>query len=182
MSETGADHSVRVAWVADADAIGAVQARTWRTVYAAGLPAQVLAELDPQALGQSWAAAIRRPPSARHRVLVALERNVVVGFAAVGPSEDPDADPSTDAELAALLVDPEHLGLGHGSRLLAAVADTSRADGFARLTTWVLGGDDALRAFLESAGWAADGAHRELGADDDSTARQVRLHTTLEEQ
>jgi GNAT superfamily N-acetyltransferase len=171
-----------MAWVADADAIGAVQARAWRTAYAALLPAAVLAELDPAMLSERWAQAVRRPPSARHRVLVALDRASVVGFAAVAPSEDPDADPVRDAELTVLVVDPQHLGAGHGSRLLAAVADTCRADRFGRLSTWLLAGDDGLRRFLESTGWAPDGAHREVNLDDDAAStRQVRLHTALED-
>jgi GNAT superfamily N-acetyltransferase len=115
-------------------------------------------------------------------VLVALDRAAVVGFAAVAPSEDPDADPVMDAELTVLVVDPQHLGAGHGSRLLAAVADTCRADRFGRLSTWLLAGDDGLRRFLESTGWAPDGAHREVNLDDDAAStRQVRLHTALED-
>jgi hypothetical protein len=47
----------------------------------------------------------------------------------------------------------------------------------------VLADDDTVRAFLGSAGWEPDGAHREvmLSEDTDATARQVRLHTSLEE-
>jgi GNAT superfamily N-acetyltransferase len=178
-----ADRSVRVAWTADADAIGAVQARAWSASYAEVLPAAALAELDPGAVASRWAEALRRPPSARHRVIVALERNDVVGFAAVAPSDDPDADLVADAELVVLAVHPDHTGAGHGSRLLAAVVDTCRSDGFTRLTAWLLGQDDAQRRFLESAGWAPDGAHREMVADDAAPPlRQVRLHTSLEEE
>jgi GNAT superfamily N-acetyltransferase len=177
-----ADRSVRVAWAADAAAIGKVQSRAWRAGYAGLLGAQTLAALDPDALAATWAQALRRPPSARHRVLVALDGPDVVGFAAVEPSEDPDADPVTDAELVAIAVDPDRTGAGHGSRLLAAVADTCRADRFGRIAAWLLAGDDALRAFLESTGWAPDGAHRELVGDDgsDRPVRQLRLHTSLE--
>lgn len=176
-----ADRSVRVAWTADADAIGSVQARAWSAAYAEVLPAA--AELDPHLVAARWAEALRRPPSARHRVLVALERNDVVGFAAVAPSDDPDADRVADAELVVLAVHPDHTGTGHGSRLLAAVADTCRSDRFTRLTAWLLGQDDAQRRFLESAGWAPDGAHREMVADDAAAPlRQVRLHTSLEEE
>jgi GNAT superfamily N-acetyltransferase len=180
VSDATADRSVRTAWVADAAAIGAVQSRAWRAAYAGLLPAVALDALEPVALGEQWAQAVRRPPSARHRVLVALERASVVGFAALAPSEDPDADPVADAELIVLAVDPAHQRAGHGSRLLAAAADTCRADRVSRLSTWLLAGDDALRRWLESTGWAADGAHREMTLDDDSaTARQVRLHTQL---
>jgi hypothetical protein len=47
--------------------------------------------------------------------------------------------------------------------------------------TWVPANDDALRAFLTAAGWAPDGAHRELELDEtgDVRMKQVRLHTSL---
>ena len=161
-----------------------VQARAWRSAWRDLVPSDLLADLDDSALAERWADDLRRPPAATHRALVALDGNTVVGFAATGPSDDPDADPLRDAEMTVLVVDPDALGQGHGSRLLAAVADTGRADGFVRLTTWVLTRDDAMRAFLTSAGWAADGAHREVapaGDDEASPVSQVRLHTSLED-
>ncbi len=175
-----ADRSVRVAWADDALAIGAVQARAWRETYASVLPAELLAEVDAAGLAEHWRTAIIAPPTAKHRVLVALDRNTVSGFAATAPSEDPDADP-VDGEIVAFHVDPAAFGAGHGSRLLSAAADTLRADGFARARMWVVASDDALRAFVQSAGWSPDGAHRELDLTGDGTARlrQVRLHTDL---
>lgn len=177
---SAADRSVRIAWADDAVAVGAVQARAWRETYASVLPADLLDDIDAGAFAEQWRAAITTPPTAKHRVLVALERNTVAGFAATAPSEDPDADPG-DGEIVAFHIDPDAFGAGHGSRLLTAAADTLRADGFIRARIWAVVGDDALRAFLESAGWAPDGAHRELDLTGDGTARlrQVRLHTGL---
>lgn len=175
-----ADRSVRLALAADADAIGAVQARAWRESYAPVLPAELIESVDPASFAEQWRTGIATPPSAMHRVLVALERNTVVGFAATAPSPDPDAGPA-DGEVVAFHVDPDHLRAGHGSRLLSAVADTLRADKFTRARFWQIVGDDAIRAFLEPAGWIPDGAHRELDLTGDGTAtiRQVRLHTDL---
>jgi hypothetical protein len=55
------------------------------------------------------------------------------------------------------------------------------ADVFPRAVRWVRVGDDALRGFLADAGWAPDGAHRELELDETGGVRmkQVRLHTAL---
>lgn len=176
-----ADRSVRLAWAADTDAIGAVQARAWTASYGSLLPPALLADVDAPSFAAAWREAVTRPPSARHRVLVALEAGRVVGFAATAPSEDPDAQPA-DGEIVAFHVDPAAFGEGHGSRLLAAVADTLRADGFTRARIWLVVGDDALRGFLEPAGWAPDSAHRtlDLTGDGSATLRQVRLHTSLE--
>ena len=182
---TTSDVSVRVAWAADAAAIAGVQLRAWQQRYDDRL-ASVLADrgIAPDgvadAVAAAWQDSLTRPPEARHRALVALDRNRVVGFALTGPSGDPDADPAADGEIGEFTIDPAELRLGHGSRLLQACADTLVADGFTRAVCWVDTTDDAFRAFLDSAGWAPDGASREL-ADDASpdTVKQVRLHTAL---
>jgi len=176
MSLPTADVSVRIAWSDDAPAIAAVQTRAWREMYADLLPVVGL-EIDPEA----WRASLARSTDARNRVLVALERNRVVGFALTTPAADPDCDPVTDGELSDLTVDPGERGKGHGSRLLQAAVDTLEADRFTRAVTWALATDDAMREFFTQAGWAPDTAHRELDLDGsgDTTVRQIRLHTAL---
>jgi ribosomal protein S18 acetylase RimI-like enzyme len=183
MSSPGADVSVRVAWADDAEAIAAVQLRTWPSLYGDLVPAEAIpsgtaAEAE---VATAWRQSLTTPGDARNRVLVALERNRVCGFAITGPAGDPDADPIADGELRELTVDPAERGRGHGSRLLQAAADTLGADRFTRVVTWVPADDDALRAFLSEAGWSADGAHRELELDETGEVRlkQVRLHTSL---
>lgn len=177
------DASVRPAGAADVSALGAVQVRSWRRSYADLLPASLLAGLSADQLATGWRAAVNSPPSARHAVLVACSGAMVVGLAALAPSTDQDAAP-TDAELVALEVDPAHQRAGHGSRLLAAVADIARNAGFTTLRTWLPARDDVRRAFLESAGFRPDGARRQLrttiGADPrtDGDARTGRTDGT----
>jgi GNAT superfamily N-acetyltransferase len=180
MTTPAADVSVRVAWADDARAIAELQLRTWRATYADVVPAEAL-PADVDAAADAWHAALARPQDARNRVLVALERNRVVGFAITSPATDPDCDPVVDAELAEVTVDPDERGKGHGSRLLQAAVDTMAADRFARAVVWTIASDDALRGFLASAGWAPDGAHRELDLDGEGTTlvRQVRLHAAI---
>ena len=86
--------------------------------------------------------------------------------------------PRTDAELYELHVAPDRTGQGHGGRLLHAVADNLAEDGFAQVSAWVLEADTAMQRFLETAGWAADGAHSHL--DMGARVPIVRLHTALE--
>jgi GNAT superfamily N-acetyltransferase len=179
MSSPTADVSVRVAWADDAPAIGGLQARAWRTTYAGLLPAGALP--DEATATEAWRTALARPGDARNRVLVALERNRVVGFAVVGPASDPDCDPVADGELLELTVEADERGKGHGSRLVTAAVETMAADRFTRAVFWVIATDDPLRTFLTTAGWAADTAHRELDLDGTgrTTVKQVRLHTAL---
>jgi GNAT superfamily N-acetyltransferase len=179
MSSPTADVSVRIAWSDDAEAIAAIQARAWATSYAALLPAACdLREAD---FAQLWRDALTRPADARHRALVALERNRIVGFAITTPATDPDCDQVTDAELMELTVDADERGKGHGSRLVQAAVDTMLADRFTRAVTWLVADDDVQRAFLAEAGWAPDGAHRTLDLDGTGTTqvKQIRLHTAL---
>jgi ribosomal protein S18 acetylase RimI-like enzyme len=174
------DVSVRIAWADDAHAIAEVQLRTWQETYAGVVPADAL-PTDVEGAAAAWHAALSKPRDARNRVLVALERNTVVGFAITSPATDPDCDPVSDAELAELNVDPAKRGLGHGSRLLQAAVDTMQADRFSRAVLWAIASDDALRGFLTAAGWAPDQAHRELDLDGSGTTlvKQVRLHTAI---
>jgi ribosomal protein S18 acetylase RimI-like enzyme len=174
-----AESSVRLALPAEADAIGEIQVVAWRRSYENLLPADVLADLNPAQFAAQWRAALLAPGEARNRVLVALAGRKLVGFAAITASDDPDADPRHDALVAELAVDPEATRAGHGSRLLNAVVDTIRADGFSRVTVWVNSTDDVLRGFYTESGWGADGAHRELDLYGDGSVRvkQIRLHT-----
>src|SRR5262245_38710962 len=176
-----AEQSVRVAWAADAGEIARVQVRAWREAYATILPADLLQSLDEDAFAEQWKQSFAKPPDARNRGLVALQGTTVVGFAATGPAEDPDADRVADGAISTFHVDPAATRQGHGSRLLHACVDTLRADGFGRATTWLFSQDDAMRAFLTATGWAPDGAHRELDLHGDGSVlvKQVRLHCSL---
>jgi ribosomal protein S18 acetylase RimI-like enzyme len=137
--------------------------------------------MDPEDFAAAWHGSLTKPKDARNRVLVALERNAVRGFAVTAPASDPDTDPVADGEIVELTVDPEHGRQGHGSRLVQACAETLKADRFTRALVWLASTDDVRRTFLTEAGFAPDGAHRELDLHGDGSVRvkQVRLHADL---
>ena len=177
---------MRPAREADAASLARVQVASWRCGYAGIVPEALLTELTGEEAERvwrdRWREAITNPPTSRHRVLVAVEQappRAMVGFVSAGPATDADRWPGTDGELYELRVTPEQTGHGHGSRLLHAAADTLGQDGFRTVAMWVLTGDSALRRFLESAGWAADGARGEL--DVGVSVPVVRMHTRLSE-
>lgn len=206
------DAFVRPARVSDAPTVARLQLETWRTAYAGLVPAPVLDGLDPAAVAGAWHAAIAAPPTPRHRVLVALERDETVGFAAYGPADaddladphdptgpaddggpaeddaartpagtGPPADPHRTVAVGPLLVLPRWGRRGHGSRLLAAVVDLARADGFTTAVTWVLDADRSSAAFFAAAGWEPDGTGRILdmaGTDVPETRLVTSLATT----
>jgi GNAT superfamily N-acetyltransferase len=172
--------SVRLAWPAEASSIAELQRRSWAVQWPADLAPLLLASMSLAEMVESWRAAIERPPEATFRVLVATDGKRLVGFATTMPNLDEDADASVEGAIDQFVVDPAAQHQGHGSRLLNACADTLRADGFVRACCWVNADDEALRRFLTAAGWAADGASREIGSDDDAVRlKQLRLHTEL---
>ena len=177
---------VRPARAGDASALARVQVASWRCGFAGVVPEALLTELtsgEASAVwGDRWREAITSPPTSRHHVLAAVTEDPpreVVGFASAGPATDADRWPGTDGEVYELRVMPERTGQGHGSRLLHAVADTLVSEGFHTLSIWALEADTALRRFLESSGWAADGARGEL--DVGTSVPVVRLHTAISE-
>lgn len=174
-----ADVSVRPARPEDAERVARVQLSTWRTAYADLLPAEALDVPEVQAAAL-WLGAVESPPSPQHRLLVAMERDELVGFAASGPAGDEDADPATTVELVTLLVEPRWGRRGHGSRLLAASVEHWRGQGFTTAVTWAWERDPATRGFLTGAGWERDGAARGLDTGP-RVERQLRFHTDLRE-
>jgi len=180
---------VRPARLDEAGDIARIQLVTWRTAYRRLLPRHVLDGLDQEFLAERWHTAIGQPPSARHRVLVAVEQAAdrhLVGFAATGPADEAalaPGEPPMDAGVAAvteLLVEPRWGRRGHGSRLLAAVVDLWREDGFDTAVAWVYEQDPATRGFLTGAGWAPDGTTRALDVDD-LLVPQLRMHVSIKE-
>jgi GNAT superfamily N-acetyltransferase len=192
---------VRPARSDDVGEIARIQLTTWRVAYQKLVPRRVLDQLDEDWIRRRWRDAITDPPSAKHRVLVAVEQvdttartptaettssAYVVGFAASGPQDDaalaPDEDHTSSGETVAaitdLLVEPRWGRRGHGSRLLAASVDLWRTDGFATAVAWTFADDLVTRRFLEGAGWATDGASRALDIDD-LLIPQVRWHVGL---
>jgi ribosomal protein S18 acetylase RimI-like enzyme len=188
-SSSGAVGFVRPARAGDADDLARVQVESWRSSFSGIVPPRLLAELTGEEAFPVWRGrwrdAITSPPTSRHRVLVAVTdaadsaARELVGFVSAGPATDADRWPGTDAEIYELRVSPERAGQGHDSRLLHAAADTLASDGFHTVSTWVLEADIALRRFLESAGWGADGARGEL--DVGVSVPVVRLHTRISE-
>jgi len=100
-------------------------------------------------------------------MLTALEGAQIVGFAALAPADQPLGEQPVEDEGAVGVVEiialevPEELGRrGHGSRLVAAVADFAREDRATELQVWIPVGDEARTRFYNSAGFAPRGIRR----------------------
>lgn len=176
-----ADASVRSARPNDAPAVGIVQAMVFREAYTGRLPDEVLEEFRPEGFAKGWRDSLLAPPAGIHRLMVACAGEQVVGLAALGPSQDPDAEPAW-GELTVLGVHPQARRVGHGSRLLNAAVDVLRGAGADAVAVWVPADEEPTRAFLLASGFAPDGAFRErVVSPDGGTLREVRLVVSLVE-
>ena len=174
-----ADASARIAGPNDASAVGMVQAAVFRAAYGTVLSQEVVDQFEPASFARVWRDSLKTPPSPRHVLLVACAGEQVVGFAAVGPSNDRDTT-ETSGEVLVLGVHPDARRSGHGSRLLNAAVDTLRGKGFGTMSVWLLARDEDTRAFLTAAGLSPDSAYRDRVIDPDgSIVREVRLTADL---
>lgn len=170
-----ADASVARASANDLPALGIVQAAVWQEAYDGIVPPEVHAAFQPQAFAAGWRDSLADPPPGVYELLVARAGGQVVGFAAIAPSQDPDAGQAT-GEIIALGVHPQGRRQGHGSRLVNACVDRLRDAGAEYVTAWVLVPHERTRAFLAAAGLTPDGAYRDrVVSPDGATAREARL-------
>lgn len=138
--------TVRPAVLSDAPAVASVHVRTWQSAYRGLVPDSELDALSVEQRTAMWQRAIPRGG-----VWVALVNGEVVGFVAVGPSDEPDAA----FKLYAIYVLPSAAGtgLGHG---LARAALKGQQD----VILWVFEENPRARRFYEQLGFRADGTEK----------------------
>ena len=154
---------MRIAWADDADAIAARPGRgPGAEQYADLLPAEALPDDPADLAARPGARSLTRPADARNRVLVALERNRVVGFAVTDPGRRPRLRPGRRRRAGrAGRSTPASSARGTAAGCCRRRPTPCVADRFTRAVTWTLATDDARRAFL---------TERRLGAPTPRTA------------
>ena len=155
------DASVRPATLADADAIGMVHVRSWRSAYRGKMPQDHLDGLDPARRAEQWRRIMEETEPSRGGVLVAeAEGEGITGFASFGPSRDSDTDPRVTGEVFAIYADPAAWGTGIGRALMATAVTGLVRLGYANAILWVLDTNERARRFYALAGWEQDGANK----------------------
>jgi GNAT superfamily N-acetyltransferase len=140
---------VRVATVADAEAIETIRIRGWQTAYRHVFPPE---ELDKLPVDWSrWAESL----AAGHwqACRVAEDNDVVVGWVTFGPARDADI---RAGEVYGLYVDPDRWGTGAGRALLER-AEAELACTWDEAILWTLDDNPRTRRFYDAAGWRFDG-------------------------
>ncbi len=151
---TGATASIRRGGVPDGEAVARLHIDSWRATYQSELPAWYLDGLDLTARTAQWRSRIAQPGV---RILMAVCGDAAAGFAAFGPSRDPDLDPSLWSQLYNFHVAPSQRGQGVGLRLWQTMLAESVPSGSTGLTLWVVPTNQGARQFYERRGLRADG-------------------------
>jgi GNAT superfamily N-acetyltransferase len=130
-----------------------IHERAWHVAYRHVFPPERLSGFRSDR--SRWRTRLTAPPR-RSAVIVAVDGDVIVGFASVGESrEEPGG-----GELYAIYVDPGRWRTGAGRTLLRRAEEELRHLGFAAATLWVLEDNPRARGFYEAEGWKADGERK----------------------
>ena len=173
-----ADASVRRAGPNDAPAVGMVQEAVWQETYAPRVPPELAEQFTAANFAGTWRRSLSNPPPGVWTLLVACAGEQIVGYAALGPSQDPDGEPTTGS-LHEIGVHPAGRRSGHGSRLLNAAADILREAGAEEFTAWLPADAEEIRTFFDRSGLVPDGAFRDRAITADVTLREVRVAAGL---
>lgn len=144
----------------DAAAIAEVHVRAWRVGYAAIIPDETLALLNPAAWAQRRRDVGTAAPDHPFTTLLAEDDAGLAGFTTFGPyrvNQDRERLDPAYAEILALYVEPSRWGQGTGRALFAAARECCAERGWTDVRLWVLDANRRARAFYERAGLVADG-------------------------
>ena len=148
----------RRATTEDAAAIAQVHADGWQRAHEGLVPDEYIRSRDKRGHADFWREELEIEAADR-KPWVALEEDLIIGFADGGLARDEDLD-SVTGEVYTLFVTPECWEKGIRSMLVEHVARDLLEHDFVRAVFWVLESDEVMRAFAQYTGWLPDGATR----------------------
>lgn len=137
-------------------AVARVHVRAWQVAYRGLMPDDYLLGLRPEDRARRYNFASVDP--ALPQTVVAVEADVLVGFATTAPARDANA--AGQGELCALYVEPDLWGRGVGRALAAAARGNLYRLGFRQAMLWVVAGNARAQQFYQADGWTPDGQRR----------------------
>jgi ribosomal protein S18 acetylase RimI-like enzyme len=146
----------------DSQAVALVQVESWQHAYRDLMPAAYLASLSVSEREATWRRKLEAPSG---QVLVARTAGQVVGFVAFGASRD-DGAAVDCAEVWAIYVKPSFWSAGAGRLLWLGALQRVLAQGYTRVSLWVVVGNERAMRFYGRAGFVVEPQSRkqfELG-------------------
>jgi len=148
--------SIRLATLADAEALSALHVRAWRSAYRGLLPDDLLDGISLEEWTRRRRKYMEQPTSPLNRIWVREGARGMIGFANTGPCRDADLPVGEVGEVYAIYLEPEAVGHGHGHALLEHALAGLPAQGFREVSLWVLEQNARARRFYELAGFRLD--------------------------
>ncbi|NOY24450.1 MAG: GNAT family N-acetyltransferase [Oligoflexia bacterium] len=152
-----------------------VHVESWRASYAELLSQRAILSRTVETRTRQWTEWLVRP--AGRTIMVVEHGGRVVGFAAAGPSRDPDAGAMV-AELYSLYLAPGSLGQGLGRMLWNALPDQLAAGGYREASLWVAVANRKARQFYIRCGFRSDGGEK-LDTIEDTELAEIRYRAGL---
>lgn len=150
------DVLLREAEVGDEMAVARVHVRAWQVGYRGLLPDGYLDSLDPADRAARYTFGDAGPD--RPTTVVAVEGDVIRGFATTGPCREPGS--TRAGQLSAIYVHPDRWGDGLGRALIGDARARLVRRGFSQALLWVLAGNTRAERFYRADGWEPDGRIR----------------------
>ena len=141
--------NIRNGELSDAERIALIHAESWRSTYRGILSDEFLEGAVWDERRAFWQKRMREPGAEQRLILLACDKNVVLGFLCLYL----DADPRWGALLDNLHIHPDHKGHGHGSALVARAANWVHGKRpQSGLYLWVYEQNHQARRFYEKLG------------------------------
>jgi ribosomal protein S18 acetylase RimI-like enzyme len=137
--------TVRAATRDDIPALARVHVQSWLETYTGLVPQEILDAITLEARGLQWEPTFDQP----HGIFVALENDVVVGFASCGAAQD---FLQADGELYTLYLLNSHQHRGLGKALWNAVLEFGQARNWESMVVWVLESNILAQGFYKHQG------------------------------
>jgi ribosomal protein S18 acetylase RimI-like enzyme len=146
---------IRRATVEDAAKIANIHVATWRAAYAGFVPNGFLAALSVEQRTETWRLHLA---GSQPVILVAEDNGKMIGWAAGGPSRDPDGN--DDVEVYGIYVLPECWESGIGRQLMSRIDEALPLG--RSITLWVFFDNQRASRFYEKMGYQTDGASKQV--------------------
>jgi len=167
---------IRLATLADTDAITRVHINTWRNAYRGIIPQAILDNLSSNERTALWDRRIRDPDTT---VLILTLNDRVVGFTSFGLCRDNDIPQKTTAEIYTIYLEPVMWGEGYGKLLYEAAENYLRRKRYHAVVLWVLQGNKRGSNFHEHMGFSPTGHRKSRHIADNVALPEIRYKKTL---
>lgn len=166
---------VRPASLRDAKTIAEIHVAAWQEAVRQWGPAEALNGLALDRRQAAWREAI---DLCEPQVVVATERDKIVGFAAFDRSRD-KGTPATTGEVWALYVAPAHWGRGVGLALWDAARDGLQEEGCTKVTMWLPMRFDRVLRFATLAGFEREPSSAKTVEVNGARIEEIRVQRSV---